>query len=126
MSETPATAAAPSVAAQDLCDLLARASLGDVDAFMRFYDATSGYAFALGVARARVTGRDRATVLEAASDATVRRFTRAWEDAAEHRSSGLSPLAWLLSLPISAAGPNGGFDRLNQRFVDEFVRSDLP
>ena len=104
-SETPAAATDGAAAAQDLGDLLARASLGDVDAFMRFYDATSGYAFALDVARARVTGRGGATALEAASDATARRFTRAWEDAAEHRSSGLSPLAWLLSLPISAAGP---------------------
>lgn len=83
--------------AHDLAGLLAAAAGGDRDAFRRFYDATSSRAFHLELVRAR--SRGAAFPRAAAERATADRFLRAWLAAPEYPASGLSPLAWLLSLP---------------------------
>ncbi|HVK29985.1 MAG TPA: hypothetical protein VM575_16715 [Nocardioides sp.] len=85
--------------AHDLADLLLASARGDRDAFRRFYDATSSRAFGLELvrARSRAVPYPRAT----AERATTDRFIRAWRAAPEYAGSGLSPLAWLLSLPTS-------------------------
>ena len=89
-----------------LADLLAAAAEGDTDAFMRFYDCTSGYAYALEMQRAR--GRNLRTparrIRVLAEEATARRFVEAWRHAADQCTSGRSPLAWLLTLPVAARG----------------------
>ena len=71
-----------------LADLLLRAARGDRAAFMHFYDHTSGAAFRIATA---VT-EDR----HAAEELAAELYARAWQHAAEHRWSGLSPVAWLL------------------------------
>jgi hypothetical protein len=71
-----------------LADLLLRAARGDRGAFLHFYDHTSGAAFRIATA---VT-EDR----EAAEELTAELYVRAWQHAADHRWSGLSPVAWLL------------------------------
>ena len=71
-----------------LADLLLRAAGGDRGAFMHFYDHTSGAAYRIATA---VT-EDRQT----AEELTAELYVRAWQHAAEHRWSGLSPVAWLL------------------------------
>jgi hypothetical protein len=85
---------------EDLQDLLARAARVDVEAFMRFYDATSGYAFSLAVVRARLRGLHGSRAREVAGHEVGRLFVHAWRSAAQHRSSGLSSLAWLLTLDV--------------------------
>lgn len=77
-----------------LGDLLSRAAAGDERAFSTFYDATSHLVWRLELRRWR--SADLARV------AARRRFLAAWNRAAEHRTSGLSPRAWLLSLPITS------------------------
>jgi hypothetical protein len=84
---------------RELDELLVSAAAGDVDAFMRFYDATSRWVFALERVRAVRCGRDRRQVRAAAVRASGARFVQAWTSAADQESSGLSPLAWLLTLP---------------------------
>jgi hypothetical protein len=83
----------------DLGRLLARAARGDTGAFMRFYDATSRCAFGLALAKARARGlRGGQAEREAMVESEVC-YVRAWARSHEHATSGLSPLAWLLSLP---------------------------
>lgn len=79
-----------------LADLLARAGRGDADAFMRFYDDTSGAAYRL----ARAVCPDAA----AAEELTRSLYVRAWTHAAQHAESGLSPVAWLV-VPVLAHRP---------------------
>ncbi|MGO4258550.1 hypothetical protein [Marmoricola sp. RAF53] len=100
-------AVARSARAGSLEALLVAASFGDVDAFMRFYDATHGYAFGLALTRARASGLAEADARAAAESATSSRFVRAWQHAAAHQASGLSPLAWLLTLPDPGPGGTG-------------------
>jgi len=90
--------------ADQLADQLARAADGDTDAFMRFYDATSGYAFGLALTRARTRGL-RGSAARAFAEREVERwYAQAWSRCADQRSSGLSPLAWVLTLPALASG----------------------
>lgn len=85
----------------DLADLLLRSARGDRQAFRRFYDATSSRAFRLELVRARARGVTHPHA--AAERATTDRFLRAWRSAPTYADSGLTPLAWLLSLPTSPA-----------------------
>jgi len=71
-----------------LGDLLDRAADGNTDAFMQFYDCTSGFAYR--VMRSRVASP------VVAEKATRALYLDAWDRAATYRTSGLSPLAWLL------------------------------
>ncbi|KAA1420966.1 hypothetical protein F0U44_01085 [Nocardioides humilatus] len=86
-----------------LADELLRSAGGDVQAFLRFYDATCARAFALELARARSRGVPSARLQDAAARATEARFVEAWRVAGGHQGSGLSPVAWLLTLPLPAA-----------------------
>ena len=85
---------------QELAGLLQRSARGDVKAFLWFYDSAYRRAFALEAARARVRGADGAQARAEAAAATEARFVEAWRRAGHFESSGLSPLAWLLSLPV--------------------------
>lgn len=78
----------PAAADPDLAELLRRSARGDVDAFMRFYDATVQTVFDL----ARLRHRDPRVV-----EQTVRSiYDNAYRRAADHAASDLSPRAWLL------------------------------
>lgn len=83
-----------------LAELLARSAAGDTDAFLGFYDATSCYVFTLEVIRARMHGAGGALARSTAARATGAIFVHAWRHAAEHASSELSALAWLLTLSV--------------------------
>lgn len=85
----------------DLGDLLLAAARGNRAAFRRFYDATSARAFHLELVRARAGGAARPHAV--AERATADRFLRAWRSAPDYAASGLSPLAWLLGLPVTPA-----------------------
>lgn len=74
-----------------LVALLARASTNDPDAFARFYDLTAPIAFRLELLRTADAER--------AAEALRGLFVQAWSRSGQHARSGLSPLAWLLSLP---------------------------
>lgn len=76
--------------------LLERAGRGDHASFGEFYDLTSAVAYRAMCERFR----DPA----AAEAATHSLYLRAWREAPRQASSGLSPLAWLLSghLVVSA------------------------
>lgn len=78
-----------------LAALLDRAAGGDLDAFMRFYDATVDSAYRLVLCRSRDA--------VAAEEATAALYVTAWVRVADYARSGLSPLAWLLGLRL--AGP---------------------
>lgn len=71
-----------------LASLLSRAADGDLEAFTDFYDHTAGTAYRV----ATVLTAD----LVAAEDLTQQLYVQAWRSAAQHRPSGLSPVAWLL------------------------------
>ena len=73
-----------------LARLLVRAACGEVRAFMAFYDATCALVWRLETARHGDPER--------ATDAAYERYYAAWLRAGSHRTSGLSPRAWLLSL----------------------------
>lgn len=79
-----------------LADLLALAARGNHLAFMRFYDETAATTYALELRRWEDP--------ELAELLTHARYVRAWDRAADHPGSGLSPLAWLLSLDLG--GPD--------------------
>lgn len=83
--------------------LLARAAHGRLDDFARFYDRTSGYAFAVAMNHARARGLQGEQARAAAEDETHARYVEAWVRAGDQPESGLSPLAWLLSLPVPQA-----------------------
>lgn len=87
VGSTPRGCAA-GVEAGHLATLLARASDGDLEAFTDFYDHTAGTAYRVATALAD----DQA----AAEDLTQELYIHAWRSAATHRTSGLSPVAWLL------------------------------
>lgn len=89
----------------DLTELLARIARGDADAFGRFYDATCRQAHLLALARASRRGLGRVASEAVAARETRQRYLLAWRLAALHPSSGLSPLAWLLSLDEPAPLP---------------------
>jgi|GEM_PF-5424696 len=72
----------------DLSALLGRAAHGDVDAFMRFYDATVAVVYRYARARSGDPAK--------ADELTRALYARAWRAAPGHHRSGLSPLAWLL------------------------------
>jgi len=80
---------------------LALAATGDTEAFMRFYDATSQCAFTLALARARSRGLRGTQAQRSAESETEAAYVEAWRRCDEHRSSDLSPMAWLFSLPHS-------------------------
>lgn len=79
----------------DLAELLLRSAGGDRWAFLRFYDATRVAVYRLELMRAGEA--------ESAEQAAAARFVEAWRRAGAHLASGLSPLAWLLSLPVAPA-----------------------
>jgi RNA polymerase sigma-70 factor (ECF subfamily) len=82
------TGSRPNAADADLAQLLRLAAVGDVDAFLAFYDATIRMVH--GYARLRYDD-------EAAVDAAVCRvYARAWATAADYPGSGLSVRPWLL------------------------------
>lgn len=85
-----------------LAELLRRSAAGDVQAFLRFYDATIARVFTLEVTRARARGVRPSEVREAAARAAESRYVAAWRASGEQAGSGLSPGAWLLSLPVDA------------------------
>lgn len=89
-----------------LADELDRAALGDTDAFMRFYDATSGYVFGLALTRARSRGLRGASARTFAEREVEAWYARAWTCCAQQRTSGLSPLAWVLALPPAPTPEN--------------------
>ena len=74
--------------ADDLGGLLARSASGDVEAFARFYDATSAQAYTLALARCRARGLKAAAVRRDAAAEVERRFLLAWRLNAA-RTSGL-------------------------------------
>lgn len=84
---------------EHLADLLADAAAGDEQAFMRFYDHTSGVAYGVALRRSADP--------VAAREATRALYLRAWQHVHGYAGSGLSPLAWLLSSelphPVSTA-----------------------
>lgn len=82
---------------EHLVELLRRAARKDLTAFMDFYDATCHFVWRLE--QRRWHGAELTEV------ATRRRFAVAWASAASQPGSGLSPLAWLLSLPTRALEP---------------------
>lgn len=82
-----------------LADELDRAATGDTEAFMRFYDATSAYVFGLALARAGSSGLRGGPARTCAEREVEAWYVRAWSHSGRHRSSGLSPLAWVLALP---------------------------
>lgn len=88
--------------ADGLAHLLLASARGDREEFRRFYDATSSRAFHLELVRARARGAVHPRT--AAERATADRFLRAWRAAPEYAASGLSPVAWLLTLPTSPSG----------------------
>lgn len=98
------TALTHPAAQAELADHLVRAAAGDTESFMRFYDATSGYAFDLALTRARTLGLRRAAARAFAEREVEARYTRAWLHCVEQGSSGLSPLAWVLTLPATTSG----------------------
>lgn len=69
----------------------------DEESFALFYDATCAAAYRLELCRWRSP--------EAAAEGLRRRYRTAWLRLDEQARSGLSPLAWLLSLPDPAAQP---------------------
>ena len=73
-----------------LAELLKRSSLGDSEAFARFYDATAARAFGLAV---RVV-RDRAQAEEVAQEA----FLEVWRSASRYDRSRGSAIGWLLTI----------------------------
>ena len=89
--------------ADHLADLLMASARGDREAFRRFYDITCGRAFHLELVRARAGGALHPRT--AAERATADRFLRAWRAAPAYAGSGLSPVAWLLTLPTPPASP---------------------
>lgn len=84
---------------EHLADLLADAAAGDEQAFMRFYDHTSGVAYGVALRRSADP--------VAAREATRALYLQAWQQVHGYAGSGLSPLAWLLSSelphPVSTA-----------------------
>lgn len=88
----------------DLADLLARAAAGDIDAFMEFYDATSACALTLAMARTRLLGVDRESRRGVAEREVELLYAEAWRRCSEQPRSGLSPRAWLLTLPLGSTG----------------------
>ncbi len=88
----------PDAAGADPAQLLLRAAEGDTAAFMKFYDLTNSHAFCLALARARLVGMAEERAHAAAEEETLRRFVHAFRCAGEHATSGLSALAWLLTL----------------------------
>ncbi|MCX6395481.1 MAG: hypothetical protein NTV23_03250 [Propionibacteriales bacterium] len=86
-------------------ELLQRSAAGDVDAFMSFYDQTCAVVFEWALR----SQRDRAR----AEDLTRALYARAWVSASDHASSGISPLAWLISIapPRNPVAPALKLDR---------------
>lgn len=81
-------------------ELLRLSAAGDVDAFMRFYDATCAHAYQWALRR----HRDR----ERADEAIRALYAQAWVSAAEHADSGVSPVAWLISRGYPRHRARGG------------------
>lgn len=79
----------------DQVDLLGRAGLGDREAFRRFYEATAGQMFALGI---RLLG-DRARAEDLLQDV----YLRAWYRAADYSPRRGEPLAWLATMARNRA-----------------------
>lgn len=78
---------------QDLARLVERAALGDRTAFARFFDLTADRVYRVELLRARGCGDE-------AERAARDRYLTAWAVAGSFRTSGLSPLGWVLSLPV--------------------------
>lgn len=81
--------------AVEQADLLSRAGLGDRDAFRRFYEATAGQVFALGI---RLLG-DRTRAEDLLQDV----YLRAWYRAADYSPRRGEPLAWLATMARNRA-----------------------
>ncbi len=91
----------------ELADHLDGGATGDVEAFMRFYDATSGCAFGLALTRAWARGLRGTAARAFAERELLDGYVRAWLPCAEQRASGLSPLAWFLALPAATSRDPG-------------------
>lgn len=87
-----------------LDEMLRRSARGDEQEFLRFYDATSPTVFTLELARALARGERPGRARAEARRAAAARFVAAWRHAGEQADCGRSPLAWLLSLPVTPAG----------------------
>lgn len=85
--------------------LLRAAAAGDAHAFATFAEATLTCAYRLELARAAARGLPASHVRAAAERATRRRYAEARRRVAEQPTSGLSPRAWLLALPLEPGNP---------------------
>jgi hypothetical protein len=90
-----------------LAGLLAEAAEGDTEAFSQFYDAASERVLTLAAMRAWTSGLRGVALRQTAELAARRRFLVAWRQAAQHRRSGLSSMAWLLTLELADEHPAG-------------------
>ncbi|GAB4010929.1 sigma-70 family RNA polymerase sigma factor [Nocardioides ultimimeridianus] len=89
--------------AAELAVLLRRSAKRDTAAFARFYDLTCARVLAYELARAQAGGRCCGPIHEIAEQAARDRYVAAWAAAAEHATSGRSPLAWLIALDVPTA-----------------------
>ena len=69
---------------------LAGAAIGDREAFLRLYDATSGKLFGLSL---RVLGNR-----PEAEDALQDIYVKIWRNADRYRANGLSPITWMATV----------------------------
>lgn len=96
----------------DIEGWLARAALGDRDAFLRLYDATSGKLFGLAL---RVLG-NRGEAEDALQDI----YVKIWRNADRYRVNGLSPITWMATV-----ARNHCIDLLRKRRA-EGSRAEMP
>ncbi|MBF9043501.1 sigma-70 family RNA polymerase sigma factor [Rhodobacterales bacterium HKCCE4037] len=87
---------------EELEDLLARAGLGDRDAFIGLYDATSAKLLAVCL---RVL-KNRSSAEDAMQDA----YVKIWNNADRYAVTGHSPMTWLITIARNTA-----IDRLRAR-----------
>jgi hypothetical protein len=81
--------------------LLRHAAAGNEQAFMAFYDATHRDAYRLELVRASAEGFMDNAGRRVAETRTRKRYVAAWRSAGYQQLSRLSPLAWLLALPVT-------------------------
>lgn len=80
---------------QDIEDLIARVALGERAAFSELYDATS--AKLLGTCLRVLKERN------AAEDAMQDTFVKVWKNAERYRTTGHSPMTWLITIARNTA-----------------------
>lgn len=89
--------------AAELAVLLRRSAARDTAAFARFYDLTCARVLTYELARAKARGGSSEPIREVAEQAVRDRYVAAWAAAADHATSGRSPLAWLIALDVPTA-----------------------